>query len=81
MTDRPDLRLAGRPAPLAAPRGRPISARTIVKEFGTDPETGEQHFSEKWVRENVPGKRRLSHSKVIWYYDEVAEWFATGGRP
>lgn len=76
MADRPHLRVAAPTAAITPPRGRMISARTIVQEFCTDPVTGEQHFSEKWVKENVPGKRRPSHSKVYWFEHEVAEFFA-----
>lgn len=66
--------MAGSPPP-ALPLGRPLSARQIVTEFGTDDVTGEVHFSEKWVRETVPHKVRASHSTVFWYYPDVVAFF------
>lgn len=76
MPERPSLRIAAPTPAITPPRSRMLSARTVVEEFCTDPVTGEQHFPEKQVRENVPGKRRPSHSKVYWFKHEVAEFFA-----
>ena len=76
MTDRtrPKLSIDGPRAPLPAPRGRVMTAKSIVKEFYTDPITGEELVSEKWVRVTVPGKHRPSYNVVYWYYDDVVAW-------
>lgn len=42
--------------------------------FFTDAVTGEPMRTEKWVRDKVPGKRRVSYNVVLWYIDDVAKW-------
>ncbi len=64
------------PAPAGPRRGVPMTAKQVVREFFTDAD-GNELVSDKWVRDTVPGKYRLSHSRAIWYSGEVAEWIAT----
>lgn len=57
------------------PRPRPSTdARGIVTLFFTDAVTGKPMKSEKWVRANVPGKRRASYNCVLWYIEDVQKW-------
>lgn len=65
--------LATNDAPIPAPRGPMLSPDAVVREFFTQPD-GSAIVSAKWVRENLPGKIRLSHSKVVWYRDDVLAW-------
>lgn len=59
------------PAEFQAPRGPIVSAEWIIRHYHTDPDTGERQVSQKWIRENIPGKVRLSHSMVGWFRDDV----------
>lgn len=58
-----------------APKGPVVNAAWIVRHYHTDPDTGEQLVSEKWIREHVPGKRRLSYNVVGWFRDDVVEHY------
>lgn len=59
----------------AIPLPRPsTNAAGLVTLFFTDAVTGRPLRSEKWVRANVPGKRRASYNCVLWYIDEVQQW-------
>lgn len=66
----------GSPAPTIAPPRRTIDAVGIVKEFFTTHD-GRPLCTDRWVRKIVPGKVRVSHSVVFWYYDDVAKWVAS----
>jgi hypothetical protein len=60
---------------LAIPLPRPsTNAAGIVTLFFTDAVTGKPLRSEKWVRVNVPGKRRASYNCVLWYIEDVQRW-------
>jgi predicted DNA-binding transcriptional regulator AlpA len=50
------------------PRGRLMDARSVAAELfdGT--------VTEKWVREHVPGRIKLSHRTIRWYRDDVLRW-------
>lgn len=69
----PKLELVPPAKPLTAPRGPMLTSQQIVERFFTDDAQGAL-VSDKWVRANVPGKIRLSHSKVVWYRDDVLAW-------
>lgn len=69
MTDT-KLELVAPTKPLSRPRGPLMTAQQIVRDFFT-PTDGPPLVSDKWVRANVPGKIRLSYSKVVWYRDDV----------
>lgn len=71
--------------PLPRPRGPLMSAAEIVRRFFTT-ESGVALVTDKWVRDTVAGKIRLSHSKVAWFRDDVIAWIecrrvASGGAP
>lgn len=67
------------PSP-AIPLPRPATdARGIVARFFTDAVSGKAMVSEKWVRANVPGKRRVSYNRVLWYLDDVQAWLDSRG--
>ena len=38
---------------------------------------GRKLVTDRWVRKTVPGKVRVSHSVVFWYYDDVVKWLAS----
>lgn len=67
----------GADQPLIRPRGPMMSAEKIVRDYFTDPDSGEAYVSAKWVRDTVPGKVRLSHNVVLWYRDDVLAWIAS----
>lgn len=54
-----------------------MNAEKIVREFFTDPDSGESYVKQKWVRATVPNKVRLSHHVVLWYRDDVLAWIAS----
>lgn len=60
-------------APLEPPRGRLISARSIINRYYLDADSGEPLVTERWIRDNMPYKQDLSHSRVAWYDTDVAE--------
>lgn len=62
-------------ASIPAPRRR-IDAVGVVKEFFTMHD-GRKLVTDRWVRKTVPGKVRVSHSVVFWYYDDVVKWLAS----
>lgn len=59
-------------ASVDVPRGRLISAEGIVKRWFIDPETGCEMMSARWVRDFMPYKQTMSHSRVLWYENDVA---------
>jgi hypothetical protein len=63
------------PASFKAPRGPVVNAAWIIRHYHTDPDTGEQLVTPKWVREHVPGKKRLSYNVVGWFRDDVVEHY------
>ena len=56
---------------LEPPRGRLIMAEGIIRRHYLDAETGEPIVNARWVRDNMPYKQRLSHSRVAWYDTDV----------
>lgn len=78
MTDT-KLELVPPTRPLARPRGPLMTPAQIVAEFFMNGETA--LVSERWVRANVSKKIRLSHSKVLWYRDDVVEFIASRQKP
>lgn len=60
---------------IPAPRGPIVNAAWIIRHYHTDPDTGTATVSDKWIRETVPGKIRLSHSRVGWYRDDVIKYY------
>lgn len=67
------LAIVSTPAPgeFRAPRGPIVDAHWIIRHYHTDPDTGEAKVSPKWVRENIPGKVRVSYNVVGWFRDSV----------
>lgn len=68
---------------LDAPRGRLIDAKAIVDRFFIDPD-GRKLVTQRWVRDNMPHKIPLSHSRVVWYDGDVERVLveaARTGRP
>lgn len=66
-------------SPLVIPRGRLIDAPKIVKRFFTDDE-GNAVVNARWVRDNMPYKIPLSHSRVVWYDGDVERVIAEAAR-
>jgi hypothetical protein len=66
--------------PVEAPRGRLISAEGIVRRFYLDAETSEAIVDARWVRDNMPYKQRLSHSRVAWFDADVEAIIAEARR-
>lgn len=77
---KPSLVTTSAPPPLVAPRGRLIMAEGIVKRHYLDAETGKPLVSTRWVRDNMPYKLSLSHSRVAWYENDVAAVIAESQR-
>lgn len=50
-------------------RGPMIDAAAIQALIG-----GNHPPSEKWIYDNVPGKRKLSHRCVRWFRNDVLAW-------
>ncbi len=67
------MRIVPKSDPIPLPRPS-TNAAGLVALFFTDAVTGQPMRSEKWVRANVPGKRRVSYNVVLWYIDEVQTW-------
>jgi hypothetical protein len=71
MSDSPRMKLE--PRTPTVPQPRPMTnAAGLIRRFWMD---GDQPLvTEKWVRSHVPGKLRLSHSRVFWVIADVAAW-------
>ena len=69
MADTLKLETQKRPEP-TQDRGPLMNARQLAKE--------EFHgaVTSRWVRDNVPGKITLSHSKVVWFRNDVRAWIS-----
>lgn len=65
--------------PLVIPRGRFISAERIVQKHFLDDED-RPLVNARWVRENMPYKLQLSHSRVAWYEGDVVRILAEASR-
>lgn len=61
------------------PRGRLIDAKKIIARFFTDDE-GRSAVTHRWVRDNMPYKIPLSHSRVMWYDGDVERIIAEAAR-
>lgn len=60
--------------PIRAPEGdrpKPLSAKQVAELF---PEGAQP--SERWVRDNVPGKVKVGGLRPFWYEHEVFAWLA-----
>lgn len=71
---------SGPVAALEPPRGRLIMAESIVTRHYRDAETGEPMVTPRWVRDNMPYKQQLSHSRVAWYENDVEAIIAEAAR-
>ncbi|MDB4874418.1 MAG: hypothetical protein JWM41_864 [Gemmatimonadetes bacterium] len=68
--------------PVEQPRGRMVDAKAIVEHFYTVEENGvtKRQVSARWVREHMPYKMPMSHSRVFWYLNDVVEILAESRR-
>jgi hypothetical protein len=67
------VKLVPKSEPIPLPRPA-TDARGVVARFFTDAVSGKPMVTEKWVRNNVPGKRRVSYNRVLWYLEDVQRW-------
>lgn len=70
------MKLVAPTPPVPLPR-QTTNAAGLIALFFTDAVTGQPMVSERWVREHVPGKRRVSHNMALWFVDEVRAWLET----
>ena len=79
MADRDHLELASPPPTISTPRGRMVDSKAIVKRFFVDSD-GREFVTSRWVRDNMPYKISLSHSRVVWYDQDVEQILAEARR-
>lgn len=65
------------PIAIAPTRGPLLTDTEVAKLLKLD--NPESENVRKWVRANVPRKKRIGHNTVRWFEADVLEWVASTG--